>query len=111
MIVYRVQDRHGRGPYNAPDAPKWVLRHNGDPRRPGPWSDKKLARYGNIKDDDFFGFASVNQLLKWFTKTELKLLHHAGFNVVRIDGEIVARSSHQVLFRHKEGAKKWQTVN
>jgi len=75
MIVYRVENDRGTGPYCF-NMGEWCEGpHNLTTGRPMPIDDGM----DNLNYDIHrFGFASMIDLLNWFTTTELKALYSAG---------------------------------
>jgi hypothetical protein len=98
MIVYRVENKNGVGPYDGTsDGSLWQTRDHVEPSHPGPKDDGIDFERG----EDYCGFASFEQLRDWFESEELVMLRKLGFRVRRIS---VPRSrvkfgKKQVVFR------------
>ncbi len=101
-IIYRIQDKDGRGPFKPGLPTFWVDHDNNDEILP-PWylefPDlvlKKGYHYG-------VGCETIDQLQRWFTKNEYEKLLMLGYHAVIIDAcEIVASSEIQCVFRKRE---------
>lgn len=113
MIVYRVENDNGRGPYR----PGWnqdnidlsidqsILAteignaHNDDNLRPAPWID-------GIKNWDFddlyeprFGFMSIGELIQWFDGwLDFLELYGYSFRAFEIEDQYVIVGKRQVVF-------------
>jgi len=98
MIVYRIENKKGRGPYDgARDWSLWQTRDHVEPTHPGPKDDGIDFESGV----DYCGFSSFKKLRDWFESEELVRLRRLGFRVRRIS---VPRSKikvgkKQVVFR------------
>ena len=99
MIVYRIQDNDGRGPYRL-DWQSWKDPGH-DERNPsvfdefGPDITLKLAGIGHVG----CGFSTVNQALDWFTEAEWAKLRDAGYRFVSMSvGKIIFKSARQLVF-------------
>lgn len=101
-IIYRIQDRDGRGPWKPGFSGRWV-EHRDDHQLLHPWyiefPDLKFEkgwRYG-------CGCETREQLQRWFTKNEYEKLLMLGYHSVMIDAcEIVASSDIQCVFRKRD---------
>lgn len=110
-IVYRVQDRNGRGPYKPGMSHRWS---DGEER--GRLSIQDEFGWGFLQHQSpgeaiGCGFRSVEQLLSWFSDEELRKLYAMGYRVVamRVD-RILEESDRQCVFvRHLPLCKKVQT--
>jgi len=78
-LVYRVENARGEGPYQGDESVCSHLRrsHRGRRRAPGPYDDGIWS----IRDEDLFGFVSLERLLAWFSEGERHVLDRAGFEV------------------------------
>jgi len=102
QTVYRIENEDGIGPYAAYGA-FWVggllqgeYGENFSPQ-PTPLEDAGIERH-MIEDNEFCGFASMEQLLQWFPESALEILEDEGFKVVELQVEVTATGEHQVLF-------------
>ena len=100
MIVYRVENERGCGPYGYggwQDEP-----HNHMNGRPAPQNcevmSSEWAKHSN--GQYYFGFESLVHLYAWFTPTEIRALSSLGFAIVTIevDRADVVFGSNQVAF-------------
>jgi len=105
--VYRVQDKHGRGPFKPGFTNKW-LEH-----------DKGLAPFftefpllnlnAESTPDEFVGCAclELEQLKRWFTQSEFKTLEAKGFKAVKMDVDrVLCSSKNQCVFARKRQLRK-----
>lgn len=105
MRVWRVEDRHGIGPYqsekiNLPGVS--TARHPAPPRDFSPKELKKLDRMFPLGPDSpgvAFGFSSLDQLREWFWGYLHDLNRH-GFHIVEFEvpEKYLASGYHQVAF-------------
>jgi hypothetical protein len=101
--LYRVQNADGSGPYNS--LPTEYYKGNsltyhgneGDDIHPMPRHDG-LDEY--ISYTEKFAFASLKQLMSWFSTTEISWLTKHGFSVYRVwvDTDRVKYGNHQCTF-------------
>lgn len=120
--IYRIEDKNGRGPYTSRGFDfnlEWQDKYHGDQyNTPGPAFDpgfhdderallespvtKDYERirenYGESPEEIKFGFYDQNQINKWFTPNELKVLQNKGFRVVKRKARRVWDSGKQVMF-------------
>jgi len=104
MVVYRIQDEEGRGPFRPGFSSSWL----DEVLAPGqadlaPWMEEfgndaidRLARPG----ERYFGSAvrRVEHLGKWFSPTESLRLAGFGYRIARIShARILAESPNQLL--------------
>lgn len=107
-----MQNKHGFGPYKM--GPEkcfdlwWDVDH--DDRIPDPYSDKILNGYRTLGDlftkHHFFGFVSLNQLVEWFSFTELEKLYKLNYFCAEIEAIRIIESEHQSIFTPKYHTKK-----
>lgn len=117
MIVYRVEDELGGGPYNGDRAPdpwtrSWSRIVNGhevsDPvHQPSPNSDIpewRDSEYGGRAAKYRFGFASVEQVYKWFLEDARAFLKASGYGIAQyeVPDEFVLVGENQVAFSTKK---------
>lgn len=101
MLVYRIQDKDGYGPFSNgfyATTPKFK-RHNTDQIHPTPF-EEGLLNPANIDKDYHCGFSSRNRLNKWFAGIQ-KELAYGGFviAVYQVDQQHVKRGQIQLVFR------------
>jgi hypothetical protein len=106
-VVFRVQDKTGRGPWRPGFSHKWVEPRN-DHKHLLPYYvefNQTLPRY--IQPHAGCGCSSIDQLKRWFTKSEYDALKRLGYSAVKIKAdEILARSETQVVFRRNKPLSK-----
>lgn len=102
--IYRVADKSGLGPYQNADLCWSVLRsHNygcdpsGKPHHPGPHQDEGIDRRPH--ENEFCGFATMEDLHSWFSDEELAVLEKNGYSIVTEDGYVTAIGQKQILFK------------
>lgn len=99
--VYRVQNSESRGPYqdafDNTELKDMEFAHNSDRTgHPCPHYDPDINR--PPKSEELCGFATIKQLLNWFSKAELFMMKDFGFKIIKLDGHITAQSQTQILF-------------
>jgi hypothetical protein len=98
MIVYRVENKNGVGPYYGTDNwCEWQTRWHDSPSHPPPFLDG-IDVYAK---KDLCGFASFKKLRDWFESEELVELRKLGFRVrrIRVPRSKVKFGEKQVVFR------------
>lgn len=100
MIVYRVQDINGRGPWKPGFSQLWV--------EPSKDHDKLIPWFHEFERIDFqllpkesagYGCLSLEQLRRWFTELEYQKLVEYGYQAVKIKAaKILASSPLQCVF-------------
>lgn len=104
MIIYRVQDIEGRGPFKPNFSHLWLDEQLSEQRL---WLKSWGQEFGydlltkEGRTDEWFGSAVTNleQLTCWFSSTERRRLKHLGYKIARIDdARILAESTMQVVF-------------
>lgn len=99
MIVYRMQDNVGRGPWKLFFSHKWI-EPRPDHENLKPWFEEM----GRVDLGVFTGEAmacgciSLDSLRRWFTPTEYAKLLALGYQCVQIEGRILGMSETQVVF-------------
>jgi hypothetical protein len=114
MIIYRVQDQDGRGPWKPGFSNTWVEDHDEEwlKSRPAWWQEFGMAPMHKAVSGMVFGSGcvSVEQLRHWFSPTEYQKLKGFGYQAVKLEvGRILAQSGIQVVFERarplQEGAE------
>lgn len=115
MIVFRVEDSEGGGPYNGAKAPYWADRERAGinissttSNHPLPgddisgWSDLSI----DTRSKYLFGFASLAELESWFNEKARAYYRDLGFKVAKyeVGPRSLKRGGHQVAF-NKDRAK------
>lgn len=106
MLVYRVQDKRGRGPFGPGLAVKWL-----EPRADHDNLTPYYIQWPEFRPtaDSNHGCACINlnQLRRWFTESEYKKLQALGFKAVRMKvDEVLRQSEIQCIFRRKKALRK-----
>jgi hypothetical protein len=112
MIIYRVEDCEGGGPYNGKrkDAVRDALPHlfcgfdECPDRHPMPHADiPNWDRYSGYH----FGFASFDQLAAWFTPGERDTLRGLGFGIAvyAVPADYVMQGGRQAAFWRSKAAR------
>lgn len=113
MIVYRVQDKNGRGPWKPGFSHKWVeVRPDHDNLLP--W----YVEFGRVDRHAVIGMAigsacvSLDQLRRWFTPSEYAKLRKLGYEAVQMEACVLAKSQVQCFIqRAKPFQKDVEPVN
>lgn len=103
MIIYRVEDYEGGGPYNGANSLPYFSVLDSE-HQPSPVSD--FPDIPGITHESVFGFAKLEQVAFWFQRS-LNDLANAGFHVSKYevtDGK--ARCSPNQCFFPRSHAKK-----
>ena len=96
MTVYRIQSRQDRtrGAYTC----KLFLCTNGRGLQPHPYEDIGIER--NPESNEFCGFLSAVDLLRWFGSSIVKILREYECEIVALRNvTITAVGEYQVLFK------------
>ena len=109
MIIYRIENERGIGPYNCIEA--WVCDeyyHNSF-KHPTPCIDNifdKIYDINEVRHEFYCGFEKLYMLYNWFSDQELKNLKNMGFNIVEIEIDkkwvIFGKSKRQIMFKYSE---------
>lgn len=101
-VVYRVEDRDGKGPYIGGRGYDWsymAIKHNDRCSHPDWWAD-------GLGGSKFFsGFYSLDKLKEWFCPMCRVMLHDLGYviSAYKVSGEIhEGRSKKQIIFDRKQ---------
>lgn len=109
MIVYRIENREGKGPYTACwDIERKItsMSRQSTARQPGPYDDgfggEKYEKVNLF--DYFFAFISIEQRDNWFTRRERAQLQQLGFFTVpyHIEEKDLIRMNKQCAFKRKK---------
>jgi hypothetical protein len=113
VIIFRVQDESGRGPWKPGFSQRWVEdRPEEEFAKLVPWP----IQFGNVLRRSIVGMAlgcgcrTLEQLRRWFTQTEYATLRSFGYRAVKMEvGRILAESEIQCVFERarplREGAE------
>jgi hypothetical protein len=112
MIVYRVQDKKGRGPFRPGVPKKWADKEFSHGCKPMPtWMEEfgidLIDRF--MQPGEFYGCAvkEREKLNEWFSEDEALRLHHLGYFVYAVEAKrIIAESPNQIVFACDAPIKK-----
>lgn len=100
LIVYRIQDSDGRGPFR-PGFSHWWVEERDDHKNLVPWF-QEFGRHA-IPPNNLHtgcGCRTLDQLRRWFTRIEYSRLLAYGFHAVEIGADSVLHESGiQLLFQ------------
>ena len=101
MIVYRVENEEGKGPYRDRSPSEFrddmVDRHSCCPDHPLPEDDGLLAIH-KLGLEISYGFSSLESLHEWFSEYELEMLYNEGYVIQTYEASEVHKGEHQVVF-------------
>ena len=101
-VVYRVQDRDGRGPWKPGFSQVWFTdRTEEEYAALAPWPLEIMLAIRQASQGKAVGYAceSLEQLRRWFTPTEYKTLRGYGYRAVKLEVDaVLARSDMQCVF-------------
>jgi hypothetical protein len=104
MIVLRVQDAEGRGPYRPGFSSRWVDRHGAISAVPLWWEEigeSMAAAHARMTGPYHFGcgFKAYAQFESWFSATERRRLERLGFHLVTVSADrVIADTPTQIVF-------------
>jgi hypothetical protein len=99
-VVFRVQDRDGRGPWKPGFSQCWVEDRD-DHDNLLPWYSEMgpVHKLGIVGMHQGTSCESLEQLRRWFTKSEYRTLRRYGYQAVQMDvGRILGKSETQLVF-------------
>lgn len=103
MIIYRVENKDGDGPYIKGFTLMWDNSRQSRETNPSPQEDPTLANAiasQGINVSQFrFGFKTLEQLEQWFSAEELARLKALGFEVKQVQAQLVIEGDSQILFK------------
>ena len=99
-IVFRVQDRDGRGPWRPGFSDQWVEdREDFDNLVPWYREMGDVHKLGDPGSHKGTGCATVEQLRRWFTESEYRKLKGFGYQAVELWADrILGESDIQLVF-------------
>lgn len=100
-VVFRVQDRAGRGPWKPGFSSRWVEdREDHDNLAPWPYELGDAPLRDHISGMAMgCGCLSLEQLRRWFTPSEYRTLQKHGYRAVKMTvGRVLASSEIQCVF-------------
>lgn len=102
VVVYRVQDRDGRGPFKPGFSQVWFEdRTDEEYAALAPWPLECISAIRKASFGKVGGFAceTLDQLRRWFTPNEYKTLLQHGYRAVKLEADaVLARSETQCAF-------------
>jgi len=105
-LVYRIEDKNGRGPYQG-----YNLNIPGfcTVEHPAPYTEASLKwKFLKNQESWYFGFDSLDQLKRWFYNQQwLETLHEAGLRITvwEVDTSYFRASKTQAVFLRKKAVK------
>lgn len=110
LIVFRIQDKFGRGPF-APGVTHWWIEQRPDRDNLRPfyetWPDLKLDPF-----HFYYGCActTIEQLKRWFSASEYSTLKTLGYRAVRLPVDAIeCEDATQCVFKRKKELRKGAT--
>jgi hypothetical protein len=107
-MLYRIQDREGRGPFKPGFTMTWISDRDSERYRMGSIFEELGLPPGDLHRLIPFGVhagcacVSEEQLRRWFTREEMRRLKRAGYGVCEFEPDIIiAETATQVLFGMK----------
>lgn len=100
-IVYRIQDKDGRGPWKPGFSHNWVEDREDHDNLIAAHQQFGMNAINKILYGEHSGTGclSIKQLRRWFTKSEYKKLLRYGYKAVKMEvNRTIASSNIQVLF-------------
>ena len=106
MIMWRVENEEGDGPYNCSIRDAWRFKdHTRATGRPTPEEDPELAvqiakKWGDrwsMPSTCIFGFKTLKQYKAWFSKGERQRLKKLGYKLVKMKVESMIWSKYQAI--------------
>jgi hypothetical protein len=100
-LIYRIQDKDGRGPYKPGMSAQWADKDRDESTRQPFYYEFgmdviKKAIYGQSIG---CGFRTIKQLRAWFSDSERAMLRSLGYNIVTLEADnILGESSNQLVF-------------
>ena len=108
MLIYRIENKRGQGPYCSKHKDQYLRcwlcdRHSDIEKHPSPDEDG-IYEWKRVHK---CGFSSLRKLKAWFNKEELKALYEAKFDIVRyeVDKKDVLVGQKQVMFNRRKARR------
>lgn len=98
QLIYRIEDKHGKGFYNTRliDHEFREKLHLFKHRHVVPHIDKGIER-SSVKGEKA-GFLNEAQLYNWIDRNKIRRLEKRGLKLVRLYREVIAIGEYQILF-------------
>ena len=103
MIVYRVENADGRGPYVGNPVPE--MDDAANDRQPMAWQDGLSEWWNDGKANAYrYGFRTLEQIKSWFLPDQLTILARHGFRVTEyeVPQSHVLSGKKQVVFNPEQ---------
>ncbi len=103
MLIYRVENEQGEGPYITGDSEEAGLSCMDSAQHPGPRSDMHGTNYSPMDIErhvyrGIYGFRTLEQLCAWFSDHARRVLAHKGYVLAVYDAEDVVHLNKQSIF-------------
>lgn len=101
MEIYRIQDKHGRGPFRPNFTQKWCEYHHELPSILHEFPDllREMDKFHKKGFHIGVGVRGESGIAKWFCESEIEKLKALGFKIVQCVGvSVVCESDNQVVF-------------
>lgn len=101
MLIYRVQDKNGRGPFQRGLTERWARKtaREMDTLKPSIEEFRRLFSRADLIPYLGTGCLTHKQLKGWFKESEMEILQSMGFQAVEIIAEkVLAQSEIQCVF-------------
>ena len=113
-VVYRVQDKDGRGPWKPGFSAVWCEDRE-DHENLLPW----YSEFGAVHEKAIYGMTvgsacrTLKQLRRWFTESEYKTLKKHGYRCVKLQvGRVIAESEIQLFVERSRAFNRGaKTIN
>lgn len=107
-IIYRVQDKDGRGPWKPGFSQTWVeVRADHDNLQPWYLQFGRVDRFAIAGMYIGCGCRSTEQLRRWFSQSEFEKLKQHGYRAVKLKvGRILAANDIQCVFERAKPLQK-----
>lgn len=117
-VVYRIQDKEGRGPYRPGFSHRWTDESVDESTRPAFYVEFGMDVLNKALVGQSCGcaFRSIAQLKQWFTGLEIHRLYSLGYAITKMEvDDVLAESEKQlVIARNKplhSGVKRLLLIN
>ncbi len=107
-IIYRIQDKDGRGPYKPGFSKTWIEgREDHDNLGPGYIEFRRVDLLAHYGEHIGCGCRTLEQLRRWFTPLEHKRLQKHGYRAVKMKiDRMLAESDVQCVFARNKPLKE-----
>lgn len=100
MVIYRIQDRYGRGPWKPGFSHKWVEDREDLVNLPPTLRDYRgMLECANAGYAMGYGCKTIDGLKRWITPKEYEMLRGFGYKAVKMEvSKVLMETDTQVLF-------------